>query len=203
MRLSKVVFWDVDTQIDFIEPDGKLYVPGAELIKPNLGYLTKLGSKKTRLCGSVDAHIPDELEFAEWPSHCVYGTPGQLKIGETLGERTLFVPTAKLTESQLNEVVNFDSQILFEKQNVDLRSNPNIKPFLELARPERVIIYGVVSEICVDLSVEFFVGNQSYDTFVVIDAIKEIDMIKYKECKDNWKRMGVKLVKTKDVINLL
>jgi hypothetical protein len=23
------IFWDVDTQVDFMEPSGKLYVPGA------------------------------------------------------------------------------------------------------------------------------------------------------------------------------
>jgi hypothetical protein len=34
------VFWDVDTQVDFMSPEGKLYVPGAETIAPNLGRLT-------------------------------------------------------------------------------------------------------------------------------------------------------------------
>ena len=35
-----VIFWDVDTQHDFMDPDGKLYVQGAELIKPKLEQLT-------------------------------------------------------------------------------------------------------------------------------------------------------------------
>jgi len=35
-----VIFWDVDTQVDFMEPEGKLYVPGAETIIPNLQALT-------------------------------------------------------------------------------------------------------------------------------------------------------------------
>ena len=35
-----VIFWDVDTQHDFMDPDGKLYVKGAELIMPKLAQLT-------------------------------------------------------------------------------------------------------------------------------------------------------------------
>ena len=54
-----MIFWDVDTQIDFMEPAGKLYVPGAEEIRSNLAYLTNMGSG-VRLSGSVDAHVPDD-----------------------------------------------------------------------------------------------------------------------------------------------
>ena len=75
----KVVFWDVDTQIDFMEPAGKLYVPGAEEIRLNLAYLTNMGSG-VRLSGSVDAHVSDDPEFVEWLEHWDNGTPGQLKI---------------------------------------------------------------------------------------------------------------------------
>ena len=39
----RTLFWDVDTQMDFIDPHGKLYVPNVETIKPNLEKLTKLG----------------------------------------------------------------------------------------------------------------------------------------------------------------
>jgi nicotinamidase-related amidase len=33
---SILLFWDVDTQFDFIHPAGNLYVPGAETIISNL-----------------------------------------------------------------------------------------------------------------------------------------------------------------------
>jgi nicotinamidase-related amidase len=34
--MARVIFWDVDTQYDFMRADGKLYVPDAEHIIPNL-----------------------------------------------------------------------------------------------------------------------------------------------------------------------
>jgi nicotinamidase-related amidase len=33
---SSLLFWDVDTQFDFMHPADKLYVPGAETIISNL-----------------------------------------------------------------------------------------------------------------------------------------------------------------------
>jgi nicotinamidase-related amidase len=30
------VFWEVDVQADFMLPDGKLYVPGAKKLLPNI-----------------------------------------------------------------------------------------------------------------------------------------------------------------------
>ena len=32
--MARVIFWDVDTQYDFMQPDGKLSVPGAQDIIP-------------------------------------------------------------------------------------------------------------------------------------------------------------------------
>ena len=38
--MARVLFWDVDTQYDFMRADGKLYVPDAERLIPNLKRLT-------------------------------------------------------------------------------------------------------------------------------------------------------------------
>src|ERR1051326_1352001 len=103
---QKILMWDVDTQGDFMDPKGKLYVPGAENseLRGNLSKLTNLGNRSTFpeeefpedfriagkyiLAGEVDAHLPDDIEFKDWPEHCVYGTHGQRKIGETIGIKT-------------------------------------------------------------------------------------------------------------------
>ena len=46
---SQMLFWDVDTQADFIYPDGKLYVPGAESIVLNLDRLTARAARNSVL----------------------------------------------------------------------------------------------------------------------------------------------------------
>ena len=40
MRSRNFIFWEVDVQRDFMLPDGKLYVPGAEELLPNIRKLT-------------------------------------------------------------------------------------------------------------------------------------------------------------------
>ena len=198
----KVVFWDVDTQIDFMEPAGKLYVPGAEEIRLNLAYLTNMGSG-VRLSGSVDAHMPNDPEFVEWLEHCVYGTPGQLKIQDSSVEDILFVPSVKLSSEQLAEVAAFDGQVIFEKQDTDVSSNPNVKPFMDLIEPDLVVVYGVVTEICVNLTVNYLAGDLGYRAVVVVDAVKELDPSEADSCQADWKALGVKMVKTSSVYSML
>ena len=40
MVARNLVFWEVDVQADFMLPGGKLYVPGAEKLLPNIRRLT-------------------------------------------------------------------------------------------------------------------------------------------------------------------
>ena len=79
-----VVFFDVDTQADFMNPTGSLYVKGAETIVPNLKKLMDFArANNIPVLSSADAHAPDDPSFSEWPPHCVVGTPGQFRIPET------------------------------------------------------------------------------------------------------------------------
>src|ERR1044071_7703202 len=85
------VFWDVDTQYDFMKADGKLYVPGSEEIIPLLDRLTRHAHEHgIRIIASADDHVEGHPELSatpDWketfPDHCMRGTPGQLKIPET------------------------------------------------------------------------------------------------------------------------
>ena len=44
--MARVIFWDVDTQYDFMHADGKLYVPEAERIITNLQRLTNRSEER-------------------------------------------------------------------------------------------------------------------------------------------------------------
>src|SRR5688500_16472804 len=89
--MRRVIFWDVDTQYDFMKADGKLYVPDAEQLIPNLRKRTDYAhDHATRIVASADAHVPAHSESSatpDWkttfPPHCLRGTPGQKKIAET------------------------------------------------------------------------------------------------------------------------
>src|ERR1700683_5504186 len=84
-RRMKTVFFDVDTQIDFMYPAGALYVPGAENVVGEIAALKRFAdSQGIPLVSTMDAHSEDDPEFRVWPPHCVVGTAGQLKPEATL-----------------------------------------------------------------------------------------------------------------------
>ena len=86
-----MIFWDVDTQVDFMSPAGKLYVPDAAAIVPALARLTDHAHRRgIRIVASADDHRPGHPELSDtpdfvstFPDHCMHGTPGQAKIPET------------------------------------------------------------------------------------------------------------------------
>ena len=88
LRPERTLFYDVDTQRDFMLPGGALHVPGSENILPALKHLTDLARRRKirRIC-STDRHFPGDRELARnggpWPDHCMDGTAGQRKVEET------------------------------------------------------------------------------------------------------------------------
>lgn len=141
----KTVFVDVDTQLDFLYPAGALYVPGAERIVPALERLQRYAAGHgIPVVSTTDAHAEDDPEFASWPPHCIAGTIGQQKLAATLLEKRVVVANRAGPFS-------FDGapQIVIEKQTIDVFAARQIRPVLESLNPERFVVFGVVTEICV------------------------------------------------------
>jgi len=141
----KTVFFDIDTQIDFLYPAGALCVPGAEKLLPALTRLNHYAAEHAIVVVSTtDAHAENDPEFRDWPAHCVVGTPGQQKPAQTLLEERVVIPTTPGEYS-----IDGATQIILEKQALDLFTNPNLPGLLERLNADRYVVYGVVTEYCV------------------------------------------------------
>jgi nicotinamidase/pyrazinamidase len=139
------VFFDIDTQLDFLYPSGALYVPGAERIVERIAALNHwAGSHGIPVISTMDAHAEDDPEFGQWPPHCIAGTNGQHKPSSTLLDSRLIVPnTGELPDT------SGARQILLEKQALDCFTNVHLAGLLDRLNPDRCVAYGVVTEICV------------------------------------------------------
>lgn len=66
-----------DMIFDFVDPAGKLYVPGVEVIVPRIaGLIDEARSRRLPVIYVNDAHEPDDEEFGQWGEHAVKGTAG-------------------------------------------------------------------------------------------------------------------------------
>jgi nicotinamidase/pyrazinamidase len=141
----KTVFVDVDTQLDFMVVSGALYVPLAERLAPTLVRLNGFALERgIPLLSTMDAHAENDAEFGRWPHHCVAGTLGQRKIGGTVGAGAVTLGTGRG-----QTIPAAAPQVLLEKQANDCFTNPNLLPLLMALDAERFVVYGVVTEICV------------------------------------------------------
>lgn len=156
MVSRSVIFWDVDTQVDFISPNGSLYVPGAEKLIPNLSLLTNAARQdRVFVVGDVCVHAPDDPEFRQFPPHCVFGTPGAEMIPETRANRILFIPNRN--GDAIPDDLSTYQQVILEKQTLDVFDNPNTPIVLDrvsrFTDPDaEIFVYGVVTEYCVRLA---------------------------------------------------
>jgi len=131
--MTRVVLWDVDTQVDFMLPQGKLYVPGAERLRPVMARLVDAA----RTVGIVhvasaddheltDPEISDEPDLQHtYPPHCLRGTPGAERVPETKQIDPLSISERKISRSRLQRLVVGRREILILKKSFDVFSNPN------------------------------------------------------------------------------
>jgi nicotinamidase/pyrazinamidase len=167
----KTVFFDVDTQIDFMFPAGALYVPGAEKIVPVIAALNRhAAAGGIPVISTMDAHAENDPEFRDWPPHCVAGTVGQMKPQETLLAKRVTVPAeaAPLPDLHVSQI------IVVEKVSTNVFTNPNLEPVLENLQADRYVVYGVVTEICVKFAALGLLKTGKR-VEVVTDAVKHLN----------------------------
>ncbi|HEY5659321.1 MAG TPA: isochorismatase family cysteine hydrolase [Gaiellaceae bacterium] len=198
-----MILWDVDTQIDFMHPDGKLYVPEAEEIAPSLKRLVQAA----REAGIVhvasaddheltDAEISDEPDYkTTFPPHCLRGTRGALKIPETEQESPVPIGLEPLPERFLE-----GREFLLLKKSFDVFANPNTDRLLEQLDPDEIVVFGVATDICDDAAVRGFLERGRKVRFVA-DAARGINDVDVVACTTAWMTEGVRFTTVDEVIS--
>jgi nicotinamidase/pyrazinamidase len=191
-----LVFFDVDTQVDFILPTGALYVPGAEQIVPNLKKLMDYArANRIPVLSSADAHPPDDKSFAQWPPHCVVGTPGQFRIPETSFPSSIVVTNRP---GRFQPPQEWIGQLIIEKQEYDATTNVNFDAILASLGERRFVVFGVATDYCI-LGTALGLRKRDRPVDLVTDAIKEIKPEDGSKAIEEMTAAGVRLVKTGDV----
>jgi nicotinamidase/pyrazinamidase len=199
MAQRKLVFWSVDVQADFMLPGGKLYVPGAEKLIPNIQHLVSAAlASGTLVVSSGDAHTPNDPEFANFPPHCVASTPGARILPEALGPRVCTV--ANDASKTLPTDILSCPQILFEKQTLDVFDNPHAGELVDrLGAETEYIVFGVVTEFCVRCAAKGLL-ERGRKVFLVTDAIETLKPEDGRRTFDELQSLGVQLITTDAVL---
>jgi nicotinamidase/pyrazinamidase len=206
MSNHKSLFWNVDTQEDFIDQAGKLYVQSAEVIRPVLKQITDFAKVEgIRVINTCDYHhinsnelssIPDyETSF---PQHCLAGSSGAEFISETLPESPLLIDW----DLELAIFAEFDDperfrNIVIRKDAFDVfAGNPYTEKVVQILQPDQVFVYGVTTNVCVDKAV-LGLSERGIKVYVFMDAIKELPNLQLPF--DNWKAKGINMIPFADV----
>lgn len=190
----KTVFFDIDTQSDFLYPAGALYVPKAERIVPAVARLNRFAAEHgIPVISTVDAHAENDAEFAQWPPHCVAGTLGQRKLEGTLLERRVVVPNRECALELAGA-----QQIVLEKQTVNAFDTASIRPLLAALHADRYVVYGVVTEICVLHAASGLLGTGK-PVAIVTDAVETLNVENSASALEELRAVGAGLTTLSEI----
>jgi nicotinamidase/pyrazinamidase len=206
MSNVRTLFWNVDTQEDFIDQAGKLYVKGAEEIRPVLKQITDFAKTEgIRVINTCDYHHINSDEFSSvpdfetrFPQHCLAGSSGAEFISETKPESPLLIDW----DIDMAIYAEFDNPELF--RNVVIRKdafdvfagNPHAEKVVQILHPDQVFVYGVSTNVCVDKAV-VGLAERGIKVYVFEDAIKELPNLPLPY--DAWKSKGIELISFSDI----
>lgn len=214
-RLSRIG-WVVDVQQDFMLPHGRLPVPGAYAVVPNLqrallwmrGHcdgLVYTGDWHSR----HDPEISDNPDFkTTFPLHCAGNESWPLTFGAHILPELEITPDF-MTATMVEDADAADAQA-FISDFMELRvgfirknrfnvfeGNPQTTAVLEeiLEPGASVFIVGVAADVCVDQAVRGF-AERGYQVTVFLDCIASLNVIPHDTLIDSWSALGVTLATT-------
>ncbi|HJQ50597.1 MAG TPA: isochorismatase family cysteine hydrolase [Gaiellaceae bacterium] len=204
--MGGTILWDVDTQVDFIEPGGKLYFKGAEETKPAMARLVGAARSAGLVhVASADDHelsdpeISTEPDFeSTWPPHCLRGTRGAEKIPETQQLDPLPLPLVPVPAAILRRLLEGGREILIPKKHFDPFTNPNTETMLDALDPDEILLFGVATDVCDDAAVRALLRRGRRVTFVE-DAARGVDRSRAAACLAAWREAGAGFTTAEEV----
>ncbi|RME54715.1 isochorismatase family protein [Candidatus Woesearchaeota archaeon] len=185
--IQDLVFFDIDTQFDFMEPTGKLYVKNSELIRPNLSDLTQHAYlNNIKVIGSI-------FLYNFW--NCC--RQGQQKINETYYPRSTTIPVYPMGVTDMAREIIFSDAVYFEKHNFNMFSNINTG-FI-LSNLNKVVVYGLPTEYSIRSTV-LKLRKRDINVYVVEDAIIGTNVKSSMSALEDMINAGANIVQTKDVL---
>jgi len=199
MSSPKIIFWEVDAQADFMLPGGKLYVPGAEKIIPNIQRLVNAAADAgIFLVSSGDAHPEGDPEFQRFPPHCLAGTPGAHIIPEGMVKNSRRIPNDP--SRALPQDVLSSPQVVIEKQTLDVFDNPHTSELVErLGADAEYVVFGVVTEYCVRCAAKGLL-ERGRNVSVVKDAIETLDAADGEKTIAELQALGARMITTDEAL---
>ena len=197
-----MILWDVDTQNDFMLPDGKLYVPGAEQTASTMKRLVEAarGAGIVHVASADDHELTDdEISDAPdlrstYPPHCLRGTRGARKIPETEQEDPVPITLEPLPERYLD-----GREFLLLKKSFDVFTNPNTDRLLQWLDPDEILVFGVATDVCDDAAIRGFLERGRRVTFVE-DAARGLDEARVAACTAAWREAGVAFTTVEEAV---
>jgi len=202
MAASDLVLWAVDTQADFMFPGGKLYVPGAEKLLPNIQRLTDTAREgRVFMVSHGCYHSENDPEFRVFPPHCIQGTPGSDFVAHAMTEKVARVPNDPT--AQLPQDLALYQQVLLEKQTLDVFETRHATSLLQrLPKDAEFVVFGVVTEFCVRFAAKGLL-ERGRPVSVVTDAIETLHLEQGRRTIAELQALGARLTTTQEALSRL
>lgn len=196
-----MIFFDVDTQRDFMDADGALYVPEAETIKPDLERLLRAaGQKGITTISTRCAHQPGDPEFEMFPPHCLEGMRGAERVFADLPD----LPRHEIpvdAEADPKARLERGRHYIVKKKVFDLFSNAWLDDLRQrgIFRDQTCVVFGVATDYCVRACV-LGLASAGAKVLVVEDAIRGVTAETTEQTFGEMRAAGVELTTTDEVL---
>ncbi len=202
------LFWDVDTQFDFMEPEGKLYVPGAKSIIEKVSLTRRFAlDSGYSILADIDWHsagnpeISDTPDFEQtFPAHCMAGEGGAERVGY-LGEAPIaYVDIERMPIEAIERLVGKEQfHIVIKKESLDVFENPNTAEILRLVAPKEVIVFGVALDFCVGCVLRGVLKAGGVKVCLLTDVTKGLGTRPDEELFEQYAAEGVEITTLGDI----